>query len=345
MVTDNMQNPKLSVIIPIYKVEAYLPRCIDSIINQSYKNLEVILVDDGSPDDCGKICDRYAEKYDYVQVIHKTNGGLISARKAGLNSASGDYICYVDGDDWVSPDHFIKVAEAISQDDPNIVIHGYTVAKETLEEPMPQIYLDYKYYTQEALEQEVIPCFLSREPFYTPTVVPSVWGKSFRRDLLLKMQMDVPDEITIGEDAAVSYPAILEAASVSIIDDCGYMYRLNTSSMTRTYDRKLTTNLPILADYLESKFRESPYYEVVKPQFCKYISFMTLGAISNELRGTESVKETIEKLQPLIQNEVIRESVKAEGVPSKIRKTFQYIETKQRLPLFIMKKYWSMRRG
>lgn len=94
-------NTLVSVIVPVYKVEKYLHRCIDSIINQTYKNLEIILVDDGSPDNCGKICDEYAEKDNRIKVIHKSNGGLSSARNAGLDVANGDYVYFVDSDDYI----------------------------------------------------------------------------------------------------------------------------------------------------------------------------------------------------------------------------------------------------
>ena len=94
-----MENPIISIIVPIYNVEEYLPKCIDSILNQTYKELEVILVDDGSPDSCGKICDRYAKKDERVKVIHQKNGGLSAARNSGLDCANGEYIGFVDSDD------------------------------------------------------------------------------------------------------------------------------------------------------------------------------------------------------------------------------------------------------
>lgn len=102
---------KISIIVPIYKVEKYLNRCIDSILNQSYKNIEVILVDDGSPDNCGKICDEYLLKDNRIRVIHKENGGLSSARNSGLDIATGDYIGFVDSDDWIEPKMYETLIE------------------------------------------------------------------------------------------------------------------------------------------------------------------------------------------------------------------------------------------
>lgn len=98
-----MTNPLISVVVPIYKIDRYLGVCIESVLNQTYTNLEIILVDDGSPDRCPEICDLYAKKDTRIKVIHKRNGGLVSARKAGILSATGKYIGYVDGDDWIGP--------------------------------------------------------------------------------------------------------------------------------------------------------------------------------------------------------------------------------------------------
>ena len=97
-----------SIIVPIYKVEPYVHKCIDSIVDQSYEDFELILVDDGSPDNCPKICDEYADKDKRIHVIHKKNGGLVSARNAGLKAATGEYVLYVDGDDWLLPDSLKK---------------------------------------------------------------------------------------------------------------------------------------------------------------------------------------------------------------------------------------------
>lgn len=105
--------PLVSVIVPIYNVDAYLPQCINSIISQTYPNLEVILIDDGSTDNCGKICDEYSSQHDNIKVIHKSNGGLSSARNAGIDIASGEYISFVDSDDWILPHHIEALYENV----------------------------------------------------------------------------------------------------------------------------------------------------------------------------------------------------------------------------------------
>lgn len=115
----------LSVIVPVYKVESFLKRCIDSIVNQTYKNLEIILVDDGSPDNCGKICDEYARLDSRIKVVHKDNGGLSSARNAGLDIMTGEYFAFVDSDDWLDPDMYDSLMKVAVDTNADIVTGGY----------------------------------------------------------------------------------------------------------------------------------------------------------------------------------------------------------------------------
>ena len=110
-----MKNDLISIIIPVYKVEKYLEKCIESVLKQTYTNLQIILVDDGSPDNCGKICDEYAKKDSRIEVIHKINGGLSDARNVGINRANGRYIGFVDSDDYIKEDMYEKLINLIKE--------------------------------------------------------------------------------------------------------------------------------------------------------------------------------------------------------------------------------------
>ena len=120
----NMTYPLISVIVPVYNVEKYLHKCVNSLIAQTYRNIEIILIDDGSPDSSGTIGDRYAANDKRIKVIHKENGGLVSARNAGYDTATGDWIMYVDGDDWIEPDMFHKMYQAALKEKTDVVICG-----------------------------------------------------------------------------------------------------------------------------------------------------------------------------------------------------------------------------
>jgi len=122
--------PKISIIVPVYNVENYLNRCVDSIINQTYKNLEIILVNDGSPDNCGEICNHYAEKDSRISVIHQENQGLSGARNSGLKKASGDYIGFVDSDDWIEPEMYESMLNTLQKFKVDIVESGIAVSFE-----------------------------------------------------------------------------------------------------------------------------------------------------------------------------------------------------------------------
>lgn len=114
--------PKISIIVPVYKVESYIRKCLDSIVGQTYQNLQIILVDDGSPDNCGKICDEYAARDSRIEVIHQENGGVSAARNAGLRLATGDYIGWVDSDDWIEPDMYEYLLENALKYQADIVV-------------------------------------------------------------------------------------------------------------------------------------------------------------------------------------------------------------------------------
>ena len=116
--------PMISVIVPVYNVESYLARCVDSILTQTYQNLEVILVDDGSKDNSGVICDDYARRDSRVNVIHKENGGLSSARNAGIEAAGGEYLAFVDSDDWIEPDAYERLLSAMQKHAAKLVVGG-----------------------------------------------------------------------------------------------------------------------------------------------------------------------------------------------------------------------------
>ena len=115
-----MKNPLISVVVPIYKVEEYLQRCVDSIINQTYKNLEIILVDDGSPDSCPKMCDNFAKQDKRIKVIHKINAGVSEARNTGLEYATGDYVGFIDSDDYIHPTMYEKLLNGIKKENSDI---------------------------------------------------------------------------------------------------------------------------------------------------------------------------------------------------------------------------------
>ncbi len=239
---------KLTVIVPIYKVEAFLEQCVDSIINQSFQNLEIILVDDGSPDTCPAICDAYAKKDSRIKVVHKQNGGLIAARKSGVEIATGEYITFVDGDDWIAPEMYQKVADSIEQYAADCVITQFYFAYEDHQTPSHYL-LDREYYSRIEMESDVYPKMLFSGKWYQFGIFPNCWTKVFKAEILRKHIFEVDDRIRLGEDIAFTYPCLMECQSLSFVDEPLYYYRQNPESMTAAYDKRLPEiyMLPYLA--------------------------------------------------------------------------------------------------
>ena len=222
--------PLFSIIVPIYKVEKYLKQCVDSILSQNYSDYELILVDDGSPDLCPQICDAYARENERVKVVHKENGGLVSARKAGCQAASGRYILNVDGDDWVAAGYFAKIEAAILAHQPDVVCFGflYQWEAESRNEPLPH---RTGLYSRQEIRDTLYPILIesARGEIFSPTV----WTKAVKRGLYTGSQMAVDNRISIGEDGACTKPIIFRAESLYILPDCLYHYRQNEQSMTK----------------------------------------------------------------------------------------------------------------
>ena len=220
-----------SVIVPIYNVEKYLSQCIESLINQSYENIEIILVDDGSTDKCAQICDEYAAHDRRIKVVHKQNGGLVSARQAGSNEVTGEYIINVDGDDWISPDYCKKFADIIETYHPDIVCCGSYWAFER-ENSERTISFRKGFYSKEEIKREIYPNLLQTKKAQGFPL--SLWAKATITPLQQQQQQLVDVVVNVGEDQACMCPCIYHANSMYIMDDCLYYYRQNPSSMTKS---------------------------------------------------------------------------------------------------------------
>lgn len=222
----------ISVIVPIYHVETYLEQCIQSIRNQTYKNLEIILVDDGSDDQCPFICDRNAREDKRIKVIHKENGGADSARKAGMAVASGKYVGYVDGDDWIEPEMYEKLHEYAKIYDVAVVESGVIDTGITGQKNRVP-YLAEGCYEGRGFEEKVESRLLYAGTFFEHGISPYLWSKLFLKDKIVKYQMMTGIVNEIQDDIMVCLPCIAETKSVYISHNCFYHYRIRTNSLKR----------------------------------------------------------------------------------------------------------------
>lgn len=221
----------VSIIVPIYNIDDYLKDCVESVLRQSYQDWELILVDDGSMDSCPTICDQYASKDCRIKVVHKKNGGLVSARKAGLEVARGDYIMPLDGDDFIEVSCLETVARQIDQEAPHVICFGYNIFTEGQISSNPIEVEKYGYYNRNEMEHYLFPNFLHGPD--ERQFPHNLCAKVFEREIYEKYQNAVSPKIGMGEDGACSYPLIFNANSIVILEECLYYYRQVNSSMTK----------------------------------------------------------------------------------------------------------------
>lgn len=215
------KKPLISVIVPVYNVEEYLPRCVDSILAQTYENLEVILVDDGTKDNAGLLCDQYAQKDARIKVIHKTNGGLSSARNAGIDIAKGDYLAFVDSDDWIEPDAYEVMMAAAQKYDVKLVCAGRYDMDSEQGEKIPGLCPE---------KEEVIRgTELVRRMFTWNHIDSAAWDKLYHRDLFREIRYPVG---RVCEDVPTTYKIALDAGNVAMCPKPIYNYFHRPGSIT-----------------------------------------------------------------------------------------------------------------
>lgn len=181
-------NPKISVLVPVYNVEKTLDRCMESILNQTFKDFEVIMVDDGSTDSSGAICDKYAEKYDFIRVIHKNNEGLGPTRDAGVLAAKGEYIYHCDSDDWLKEDLLEKAYNAITENNADVVIFGYDMYdKKDLSKLFGSVSIDAGVYIG---KDEVRRLFVKH--YHNAFIVLTAWNRLYKRSFLIDNELFFP---------------------------------------------------------------------------------------------------------------------------------------------------------
>ncbi|MBR1544899.1 MAG: glycosyltransferase, partial [Alphaproteobacteria bacterium] len=220
-----MKNAKISVIVPVYNQEKYLKQCIDSIINQTYKNLEIILVDDGSTDTSPQICDDYSKKDKRIKVIHQTNGRQGKARNTGIKAATGDYIGFVDSDDWIETPMFEKLLNAIEKNNADISMCDYIRGnKHNHKSRIDSILLNKKVFDLKTLNPQPQP----RKMFFGMAVC---WNKLFKADLA-KKYLIFPENLFF-EDTPAVFDTLIHSSKITVIDKNLYHYRVNDMSTTR----------------------------------------------------------------------------------------------------------------
>lgn len=224
----------ISIIVPIYNVEKYIHRCIDSIINQTYKNIEIILVDDGSSDGSGKICDEYQRKDERIKAIHKKNGGLGFARNSGLDVASGKYVTFIDGDDYIGLTHIEKMHTLIIETNSDTCMAGHTKVYSNREEKHLNV-CSGKIYKGNVKEQ-ILPRMCGANSYGQDYIEMSVCMVLLSNEIIKQNHLRfVSEREYVSEDLVFDFEYYPLSKSVCISDDADYYYCDNAGSLTTKY--------------------------------------------------------------------------------------------------------------
>ena len=307
--------PVFSVIVPIYKVEPYLERCVDSILGQTFSDFELLLIDDGSPDGCPAMCDAYAAKDPRVRVIHKTNGGLVSARNTGIHAAIGEYICYVDGDDWVA-ENLLKTVyqKAVAPYRPDMVVYSAVKQFEDCGEKIPES-VPEGLYPKDKLRSEVYPYMMydCRKPFCNGLIFPVAWNKIYKRELLLAHYC-TEERIRMGEDNAFTFECLYTADTVYFCDDILYFYnQMNSGSMIHSYDAGRFENNQLLTAYIDTHLGgKEPYLD---EQINAFKAYWLIMAVFHEVKSGRPLKTAAPHIREKIGKTGVLRGIHLGGLP------------------------------
>lgn len=280
-----------SVIVPVYNVEQFLPQCLDSLLAQTLSEIEIILVDDGSTDSSGAICDDYAARDRRIRVLHKKNGGLMSAWKAGALQAGGEYLGFVDSDDWVEPDMFSTLREKADETNADIVVCGYL--REYGESSSPEkIYPRTGYYSREKIREEFLPRLINFGPMLERYISPNRVTKLIRRRLLLQNLSFCDDNISLGEDFVTTFPCILDAQGMFVMQDYRpYHYRIHGASIMGSYNPGIFEAALLLNRQLAKIAAEKNVFDFSAQLAGDFVSLVFYGLERNISAAPEKGKE------------------------------------------------------
>ena len=313
-----------SVIVPIYNVEKYLSRCIDSVLSQTFADFELILVDDGSPDNCPKICDEYAKKDPRIKVVHKENGGLVSARQAGIGIAKGDYIFNLDGDDAITTDALMSAYEIISDTKAEMVSFSYRIyTNDKLGEAVDDL-AEEGLYDKKRLAEQIYPNLLSNKNMHN--LFYFLWGKAIKRELALKYQMNLHTSIIMGEDACCTTPCYLDANLVYMSKKAIYLYTVRGDSITTSFKIRQISEVAQAVIYLRNlDVKKPPCFEELLSRYSCFLCFAILAAAAEGGYFSE-----IKGIKKAILDSIHKQEIK--------KAYFENITVKSKIAVFLLKK-------
>lgn len=274
-----MEKYKISIVVPVYNIEDYLEACIESLINQTYSNTEILLIDDGSTDSSGEICDKYQKCDSRIKVIHKKNEGVVSARKCGGIYATGDYISSVDGDDWIEPDRIMHLAKKCLETEADMIyMEGYYKDYDTdWKSVLVESDIEEGYFSETQIPNQIIPMLIDINECFRRDVRAMLvcWG--IKRELYKQSICDIDNRVFIGDDYACILCCLFEANSVFLMREKGYHYVQRQTSITHTLNRNSLHELKLWFGLVKKKLLLKDYSAQIMP----HIIFLEIWYIMN----------------------------------------------------------------
>ena len=281
-----MMNEKVSIIVPVYNVEKYIERCVASLMNQTCRNLEIILVDDGSTDSSGRICDEIAHQDARIKVIHKENGGLVSAWKRGVKESTGNYLSFVDSDDWIDLNMIRDMASCLTGNEREIIAGDYVIERDDGSSEYMYQELEPGIYDRTAIKQVVIPRLLG---FERRTITISRCMKLISAALIRDNCKYSDERLVMGEDVTVMLPTLMDCQRLVIMDRKAYYHYLYVQeSMVHKYNRNLENNIQLLCQCVDTVLQDKftgQELEFQRKQLDKEHIFWLMLVLKNEARG------------------------------------------------------------
>ena len=303
-----------TIILPIYKVEKYLDRCINSIINQTYKNLEIILVDDGSPDRCPQMCEEWAKKDSRIKVVHKENAGLGMARNTGIEHAVGEYIFFIDSDDYVELNTVEKVFQVAEQTGAELIMYGHKDVdrqgniKDTI---IP--YSEKEYFEGEEIQNTLIADMVSPIPGVSKNgnIWMSACMSAYKYSLIHRTGYRfVSERELISEDVYSLLCLMKDVKSVAIIPEAFYIYCENGASLTHTYRSDRYPRIKELYNACVEKCDEMGYEPVVKERFAYVYMANTIAALKIIAKADLTIKEKWKNVNEIVNDELMQKIIR-----------------------------------
>lgn len=310
--------PKVSIVIPVYNMEKYLERCMESVLAQTLGDIEIILVDDGGSDASVTMCDDYAQNDKRVKVLHKKNGGLTSAWKAGSELATGEYIGYVDSDDYIARDMYERLYEEAVKEHADIACCGllHVYEEKDHEEWTEQMEFSTNVFTPDELVDEMFPVLINDGKFFGRHLQPNRVTKIVRSELVKKNLSLCDDKVSIGEDYQFSLCMFLDAKKVVIVKDFfPYVYYMNTSSMTMKYDENYMSKIATMKENL-SRISDAKGIYDLKPQILNDFLCLTVLNIKGGIYKKKSApyKEHRKDMKTICERADVREAIRCHSM-------------------------------